>query len=80
VRRDRVRGAGISTCVSRAEEALATDGVTRTPLWDDVLGTLTMDGRVGVEGDAWAAPPPGGQKPPACRRQEPIMDADFSAP
>jgi hypothetical protein len=38
--------------VSRAEEALATDGVTRTHLGNDVLVTLTMDERVGVEGDA----------------------------
>jgi hypothetical protein len=52
VRQDGIRGAGISTRVRRAEEALATDGVTRTHLGDDVLGTLTMDERVGGEGDA----------------------------
>jgi hypothetical protein len=66
VRRARVRGAGIDTrkrCAAlpeetlailkhRAEEALATDGVARTRLGYDVLGTLVMDERVGVEGDA----------------------------
>jgi hypothetical protein len=51
VRRDHVRGSGISTRASRAEEALVTDGVTRTHFGYDVLVTLTMDERVGVEGE-----------------------------